>query len=356
LKDALAVSYAGMMATVLLNLWFIVPFLHYNLRYSWGLQASRDWFVFKFVESAIYLPQYFMTSSDGALRYNNFLSSGVVGEMSFSLGLTTLIILICSFLFKRSENYQEKWQEVFCVALIGLVMFTASTSLPWEKILRVIPQLDFIAGNIQFLWRLNMISVILVAWLFCLVANKLGNAVKRWFIVGLVIVGVLQAVDFSSKVLAARSPLFISEMSGGCFHQLAGEYLPVGVDVSDLQERLTVGEALQVEEWSREYNSITVSVSNDSGHSDYLEVPLLNYPGYRAIDTSSGTPLNISNGVSSRIMVEIPASYSGTFVVAFHSPWYWRAAELVSLVFMVFLVLAYHPLFPSIRLLSRRRA
>jgi hypothetical protein len=344
-KETFLVLAKALAATVLLNLWFLVPFFQYFIGYAWVSQTRLEWGASRFINSVVYWSQYFMMIND-SVGQDLPLSVGIVGELPLSLGLTTLLILVCSFLFKRSENDKERRQEAFCLALMGLLMFIASVSFPWVKSLKVLPWLNSILGNIRLSWRLNTILAVLAVWLFCLVANKLNHTAKRWFVAGVAIVGVIQMLDFNSLILARRGLWFVSEMSGGYFYQSGGESLPAandGIELSDYRDRLTVGESLQVSSWSREYNRITVSVANESGHSDELEVPLLLYPGYRAVDSGTNQQLVISHGASSRIKVEIPASYSGTFEVAFHSPWYWRVAELVSLAFVVFLLLAKSP-------------
>jgi hypothetical protein len=153
-----------------------------------------------------------------------------------------------------------------------------------------------------------------------------------------VIIGILQALDFNSRILVEKTPLFVSEVLDSKLDSASGEYLPANADTADYIDALTLGETSEIHEASRYYNSLTVSLSNHSADSDFIEVPLINYPGYRAVDVDTGIRLNISDGKSKRVKVEIPGDYSGTFTVRFVSPWYWRAAEAISLVTVVALV------------------
>jgi hypothetical protein len=109
------------------------------------------------------------------------------------------------------------------------------------------------------------------------------------------------------------------------------DYLPARANTDDYVNTLTLGQSTEILTASRHYNSVKVSVSNSSSASDFIEVPLINYPGYRAVDVNSGAQLNISDGRSKRVRVEIPGNYSGAIAVRFVSPWYWRLAEVTSL-------------------------
>jgi len=62
-----------------------------------------------------------------------------------------------------------------------------------------------------------------------------------------------------------------------------------------------------------------------------VDVPLLFYKGYQARDTNSGESLMITQGENGKVRVTLPAGYAGAFSVSFVSPWYWRAAEIISL-------------------------
>ena len=72
-------------------------------------------------------------------------------------------------------------------------------------------------------------------------------------------------------------------------------------------------------------------VSNNSGEERTLELPVIFYKGYRGKDIRTGEELMISNGKSHRVKLHLPGGYSGNVKVEFSEPWYWRAAELVSL-------------------------
>ena len=54
------------------------------------------------------------------------------------------------------------------------------------------------------------------------------------------IISFSEGLDFNSKVLNESNNLFISEMSEGYFYQIGGEYLPVGANLNDYQNTITL--------------------------------------------------------------------------------------------------------------------
>ena len=68
-----------------------------------------------------------------------------------------------------------------------------------------------------------------------------------------------------------------------------------------------------------------------------LSVPLVNYKGYAAYDRDTGETFKIIDSANHTLQVQIPAGYSGTLKVEFREPWYWRTAEVVSLITILFI-------------------
>ena len=73
-----------------------------------------------------------------------------------------------------------------------------------------------------------------------------------------------------------------------------------------------------------------VSVENDGGEAA-ISLPIYNYGNYYAAD-ESGTPFAITSGENMRIVLTIPAGYTGTIHVRYHAPGYWRVFEVLSAV------------------------
>ena len=69
-----------------------------------------------------------------------------------------------------------------------------------------------------------------------------------------------------------------------------------------------------------------LSVQNTGAAAD-ISVPLFNYGHYAAADTATGEPFAAASGENARVVLTIPAGYSGTIAIAWQSPAWWRGCE-----------------------------
>ncbi len=60
-------------------------------------------------------------------------------------------------------------------------------------------------------------------------------------------------------------------------------------------------------------------------------MPLFHYKGYHLTD-DSGQEYPISDGYAGQIQFSVPPEFDGYINIEYRVPWYWRAAEAVSLV------------------------
>ncbi|MDR0220989.1 MAG: hypothetical protein LBI54_06260 [Lachnospiraceae bacterium] len=325
-KETFFVLLKTVVVTILVNLWFLLPFLDY-MRYEWQGNTYDDRHVRWLMGAAIPLPQLFMAN------YVEPRGNGV----TYNMGLMPLLIFMLCLLFRGAATKQEKKREAFCLVSIAVLVFATTPLFPWDRLEMLFPPFAFFAKTLQFPWRLNAFTAFFAAWLLCFLAGKLTLTKQRIVVIAIVVFGFLEAWDLNSKILLAREHIFVYEPIGKFLTVAMGEFLPAGADTADYVNALTTGEMLEVTGSWRQYNKITVSLINYSNQSDFIEVPLINYPGYRAVDLETGARLNVSDGLSSRVKVEVPGSYSGSFVVRFVSPWYWRLAEAVSVLTIVVL-------------------
>ena len=112
-----------------------------------------------------------------------------------------------------------------------------------------------------------------------------------------------------------------------------GLYLPEGTDYTNLPAEIKVSDAenISAEMTARKGTFVEAAVQNKTAENAWIEAPVLYYKGYHA--KSSEGELAVGYGNNNRIRIQIPAGFHDSVKVAFAEPWYWRAAEIVSLVF-----------------------
>ena len=110
-------------------------------------------------------------------------------------------------------------------------------------------------------------------------------------------------------------------------------YLPEGTDYTNLPAEVKASDAehVSVEMTARKGTFVEAMVQNRTAENAWVEVPVLYYKGYHA--KSSEGELAVGYGDNNRIRIQIPAGFHDSVKVFFTEPWYWRAAEVISLIF-----------------------
>ena len=328
-KNTLIALLKAFSLVVLLCAWFLIPFFDY-MRFSW---ASSAYFTVDLLQRrAVFIPQFFSSVFNSASVISDY-AAGMAGEMPLAIGLAASMVLAAGLLIKGDAARNTRRHEIFLYVLIILTLFGASTLFPWRRLALLIPQINYISGILQFPWRLLAIAAALLSLLAVLVAMKLADRkrLQRGFIILIAAVSLVQAWYFISVFLNEKPPArYYAALDAGHFYQMNGEYLPLDANVSDYGYAITnMDNGIEVLSFNSHFNAVSVTLTN-RGDAGSLEVPLIHYHGYRAHDTGSGESLSLSGGTSQRVRLSVPAAYDGTVLISFVSPWYWRVAELLS--------------------------
>jgi hypothetical protein len=117
------------------------------------------------------------------------------------------------------------------------------------------------------------------------------------------------------------------------FGYISGEeYLIYGTDSTKLTfARPEANENIQIADYEKRGLNISFFCRNDSAREEIVTLPVLMYKGYAARD-DKGEVLEITDDGGHILQVCIPGGYAGTVRVRFVEPWYWRTAELVTLI------------------------
>lgn len=108
----------------------------------------------------------------------------------------------------------------------------------------------------------------------------------------------------------------------------------IKVDIVSLFIRsITVSDAKMLyDNYEEDSLEVTMDVANVGEIEGYIDIPLNNYKGYRAVDTITGEELQIGDGRNCCIRIYFEPGYQGNVHVYFREPALWRGAELFSLI------------------------
>lgn len=320
------------LGTVLLNLWFVVPFLDYYKEDLIVLSGKNG--IPMIQDKGIYIPQLF------SLVYNsmgNGGQAGMQGEMPMTVGIGGMLVLLVCFYEIVIKGRKVKKEIRLSLGFLVLSLLLSTIYFPYDFLIKNVSVVGMLLGNIQFPFRFLAPASVFLAWLACLLAKE--QRWRRWLPV-LCIAVLLQAVFYVGGVLNETE---IFEVKGNAdissFDVGGAEYVPYGTNFEILDTQVLAEEGVRVNSYNRKYNRIDMDLVNLSSQDRRLQLPLLYYRGYAAIDNKTDIKLTIMNGENNRAQIIIPTGYSGKVTVFFEEPWYWRGAEIISLIFLIWVIM-----------------
>ncbi len=325
-------------ATLLLNVWFLVPFVDYFLNENLVIRnvAAR-----KIQARGLYPAHYFLSffrAGSGSI----FENTGMKNVYSQGIGVALSIALIgflCLYFVKKEERKKPLVKAGLLVSVLAMAGIWMSTCyFPWDSLQKANGILGVLISSLQFPTRFLLIVTALLIVLVCLLCTWLMKcditpAVKKSFFVVLPTVAVVTSMYLLSDVAYTGNFNRLYDAGDiGVGYVAGGEYLPYGTEVSQLMFHGPLqDEKVEITEYWKDGLQIEVTCVNYHDGESYIDLPLLRYKGYVARDVYTEQPLEVTYGNNNLVRVVLPANYTGSFVVEFQSPWYWRVAEGISL-------------------------
>ena len=297
----------------------------------------------------MFLPQllntFFFSGGYGAYE----AASGVMGESAYGIG-AALILGALAFIYYLVVYYRKKEYDVmtgtgkmmFGMGILSL--FMASVYFPWDRLQKTSSLMGKVIATIQFPNRFVELSILFFTIVACVAAVILYQNRRKWalplymgILAGVMLISTTFLVDNMMYNMTAFHIYDADCMGNG--YVAGGEYVLLDTDVEALKAGTYAADAgTTISGCSKKYCNVTVICSNAGAAEGYVEVPLLYYKGYQAAVLGTGQQLTITPGDNNVLRVSVPAGFNGTIQIGFHTLWYWRIAELISLAALVFLV------------------
>lgn len=341
-KDIFCSLVKSAAATLCLNMGFLLPFLDYSRQ---DIAILRDKSEYGVQGNGLGLYELFsmgtVGTGDAALSVE-----GLKGRFPQALGLGMVIVLLisCLALLGWQWEKEEKKHFLFILGLAGITLFMSTYYFPGNR-LAAVPFVRNVVSSIQFPWRFVTVSIPVLTYAACLVFGKMKTVLSaektRWTLVGICAVCAVQGLQYTDMIVRNSSD-YVRYDGRDMFREsdtvMGGEYLfEENMDFSQIfSDNSVSGENVVVSGVEREGNEIT-AVCEMTGDG-YVEFPLFAYKHYKCEDLETGETLRDERGDNNRIRVSLPAGYQGSVKVSFRAPWFWRAAEAVSLLTLLGIV------------------
>lgn len=324
----------GAAATLLCNVWYVIPFLDYYMSENLLVKNTGKRLI---QHEGITLERVFTHFFNGAMLDAQGMPIRAVGPgLIPMLALFVFLGLAAYSLFRRRK---DKLLAVagMCAAFSLVCIVLSLKAFPWDRIHQTSSVAEKIVSKFQYPTRfLNWGTLFMVpAFGYCLWYAKYESKWKK-VLYRIGVAAVVLAVGTSSMYLIYRITYTYDRVRMFDNNQVfgyvsGGEYLIYGTDITELSYGMPmVSETVQLIEYEKGDLSTDFWCINLSDAEDgYVEVPLFLYKGYRA-DTGSGERLTCVYGDNNVIRVLIPPNFNDTVSVKYVSPVYWRISETVS--------------------------
>lgn len=328
----------AIITTILLNVWFLVPFLDiYNLNLN-----VKNTGIVEFDKYTVIPAQLFnIFDTADSYRVSNDNEQGMDNEMAYSLGILCSIGLIISVVYclknRNSNDKTIKWIRILTIIAV-LFLIATTTIVPWKELQDKFGVIRRFCMIIQFAWRFLGVSTVMLTITMSMIIGKymtskdnsdkdLINSYK--ILIGVGIIAFISVPLFLGEY-SKRPKVYIHESE--LTYDMSGyfEYFIEGTNTSLLKENKynTSSSKVTISKYTKEGNKITLNYNNREGKG-YIEVPLLYYPGYVARD-ESGKKLNVVCGENNVVRVELTQAKQGTIIVEYRGKGSYIFANIVS--------------------------
>ena len=341
--------------TVLLNAWFLVPFLDMTLAGDYYFSNNANVTV---QERGIQLANIFNTMQ-AAGENSRFHELGLLDTEPFGVGMAILLgmaawILTKNTVLRKTEECADSKAScekvksdtdsklngaVVTALVIGAVATFMSTSyFPWDAIQSLNSITGTLVPMLQFTTRLTIIPTVCFSFVACAGAYRVLKCGSRFLKGSFLLLVCGSSVLFSlyqtnDFLLIREGALRLYSMENiGNAAVLGAEYLPLGSKMPFSYHEAVPSGGVTVSGFTKKNLDIRTQLVVEDGENEYyVELPLLFYKGYQAEDTETGEHFGVVPGTNHEVRVMLPAGYSGTLRTWYTGMWYWHVAEVVSL-------------------------
>ena len=319
-----------------LSLWYLVPFLDYYFTQDVRIRHAS---ARKIQERGVTFVQELQTfwnfhdtaaSTTERMQYTHSVGPGL-----FLVAGVILLVLLLFLDVLPKEKEAQKGLALRSAGLGCLALWMATDTFPWDALQTVSPTAATLVSSLQFPYRFigwGMTFLVAVAGYLLHFFRKNQQLFYR---MGLVVAATAVATSYIYLIDAEdeatdASHLYNQESMG--FGYISGEeYLIYGVDSMKLSFAKPEADAgIRLGAYEKRGLRAVFYCENSAEEPGTVTLPILLYKGYEALG-DGGQRLEITDDGSHLLGVSIPAGYSGQVTVRFTEPWYWRAAEGITL-------------------------
>lgn len=338
-KKILSILFS-IISTLMINAGFLIPFATYMLSEKVLVNVKRE----KQIQSAGLSIRNFLNFFERSSGKKDLISEALhTKTLGYSLLAGLVLMLGYCVISKRKTSKRQ----LECITIVTIIMcWFCSRYFPYDFLCANSSLVNTLLGTIQFPWRwLGCVSISIVFGLLFILRDYKGKKITIYIV--LMIITLLSVTEKQCLVLELyREPGRYESVEDlpdePILQVMAGEYLPIEFyDGGYGYKSDAYNQPKQLLSYTYSANGCEAEVLNTSQRNEYISFPLIYYNGYKAY-SESGMKLDVKADVNGYVSVCIPQSFTGSVGVRYVEKWYWRCAEIVSLVTVIIFIYLYY--------------
>lgn len=318
--------------TVLLNLWFLAGFFVYYVGLDLFIKNKPE--NTEYFQNAIFPVQLFNLFGTN-FGTSNLLDRGIIGEMALTPGVGVTLCLLLSIGYyisvRKKKEVNVFVRTMFYVSLC--LIFMTTTLFPWE-VFQKNKLINIFCGTMQFPWRfLSIASAMIVIVSVANLEEMLTTVTEKRISFAIATIVSVLAFTVWGNAYTTGVPTIIQRGQAVSTSGHIGwdnEYFRTGTNLSLFdRNQYRISDGAELVSYDKSGTNVTVYVDSVKD-GDWIEVPLLNYPGYKAKD-DLGNKLEVVDGDNNVVRVML-AEGASEISVYYSSLWYMRVAEVISVI------------------------
>lgn len=357
-KQTFLVLLKIVLISIVLNIGYLLPFIESYLCESTYINSGRaNDSVLTFCLSFSELFKFFYKFREFP-AWRNYMVPG--------LG-PTVIPVVFLFIYTLKKGIRKHKKLLLVSGIITIITaFLSLDIIPYEKILTHLGSnptgvmiIDTIAGiisnmvkNIQFAMRfLTVGTATYIIFVLALLAQyREKDIITRLLMVSEGIIVLLTVVQFiwGTKLTMEEMQyvnLYTMTENDKELSCTVGnyEYMPMKIDgffpedVLRQESHFNAFDAV-VTDYKKEYTNISMHVTTSGDEKGMVELPLLYYRGYKAVNADTGEKVKLVKCEHAQLMVELESNFDGNINVYYSGKVSWHIAELVSVITFILIM------------------
>lgn len=358
-KKTFIVLLKVLVITVVLNIGYILPFLESYLCEDVVINSN---IVLETNLSQRVPIEKMFSFFIGDYDDNIWWRSNLIGTLGPTV--PTVLVLIVYNLKNKMPSRDKRFLGVMgIITLVGTIM--SLDIIPWDKILSsmyygmtgsriinaILQKISLLFINVQFSVRFLIVPIVTYTIMTCIVLSQKDDygilKFSKYLLIGLTVIQFIYAGIF---IMIKSERVTINTISSEDKEVTCNignyEYIPLKGD-GDMPYVVTFRQPLsclttnvELMEYRKEYTNIYIHLRAEKDGAGIVELPLLYYRGYKAVDTDTGKEMMVFKSMSNaRLGVVVDSGYEGNIKVYYAGKTSWHIAEIVSCITFCIIVI-----------------